>query len=707
MGSGWTRMFVRYRWVVVALWVLLIASTLPLAAQVTKHLTSGGFEAPHSSVQWATTALNQIHARNAPPTLLLQNMPPALAEGLGARLHIGSSAFYAMGPNTTLFVPPPQLLLLQSRQLRHLVTQHHGSTTVVSQSAVGNVVTHDASTTLLQSGVIVIPVLVVLLLLVFGSVSAVTLPLIIALCGTELVLACVSIISRYIALSVYLTDIVSFLALGVGVDYALFISTRYRQNLDAGLSIEESIVDAMRHAGRSVFYSGLAVALAVAALMFGNDAYWRGLALGGAIALFAILLATHTLLPAVLGLYGRQVNWGRIRRPDFRFWKSLSHWVTRHPVWAMIISLSILLPFVALAPQVRMSTPANLATMLPRSSVLRQAIAKQQTLEGAGSIAPIAIAVRLPTPLTHDASWSTVSGLDRHLQLLPDVAAVSSPSALPGSSRNLALAMRHPSRVPAALRLGLENFVSFHNPHLVVLYVIAKTGPNDARTGLLVNRIDSHLAGWLPPGSFAAAGGLVPVLHSFNQTTQQKLPLIIGAALAVALIVLTIATRSVLQALLGVALNALVALATTGFMVFVSHHQLLGFTRQPLDSSITPLIFVLLFGLSMDYEVILLHRIQEYWHGNRSLNDAVEHGVATTGSMITGAGMIMVVVFLALLISPLQIMKTFGIGLSFAVLADTWIVRSLLVPSVTTIFKGASFWPGRRVGQHSLPSSLP
>ncbi len=160
-------------------------------------------------------------------------------------------------------------------------------------------------------------------------------------------------------------------------------------------------------------------------------------------------------------------------------------------------------------------------------------------------------------------------------------------------------------------------------------------------------------------------------------------------------------------ALLGVALNALVALATTGFMVFVSHHQLLGFTRQPLDSSITPLIFVLLFGLSMDYEVILLHRIQEYWHGNRSLNDAVEHGVATTGSMITGAGMIMVVVFLALLISPLQIMKTFGIGLSFAVLADTWIVRSLLVPSVTTIFKGASFWPGRRVGQHSLPSSLP
>jgi RND superfamily putative drug exporter len=691
----------------VALWIILIGSTLPLAVHVTKHLTSGGFDAPHSSVQWATAALNQIHAPQTPPTLLVQDLTPALAKNLGATLHIGAHSFHRMGANTTLFVPPPQLLFVQSQQLRHLVSLHHGSTTVVSQSAVSNVVTHDASTTLLQSGLVVIPILVVLLLVVFGSVSAVTLPLIIALSGTELVLACVSIISRYMALSVYLTDIVSFLALGVGVDYALFISTRYRQNLDAGLSVEESIVDSMRHAGRSVFYSGLAVALAVAALMFGGNAYWRGLAIGGAVALFSILLATHTLLPAVLGLFGRHVNWGRIRRPDFRFWKSLSRWVTRHPIWAMVISLSILLPFVALAPQVRMSTPANLATMLPRSSALRQAITKQQALQGAGSIAPIAIAVRLPVPLTHQASWSTVTALQRHLERLPDVASVSSPTNLFASPRDLAMAMRLPGRAPGSLRQGLENFVTFNNPHLVVLYVVAKTGPNDVSTGLLVNRIDTRLTAWLPPGSRAAAGGLVPVLHSFNQTTQQKLPLIIGAALAVALIVLTIATRSVLQALLGVVLNALVALATTGFMVFVAHHQLLGFTRQPLDSSITPLIFVLLFGLSMDYEVILLHRIQEHWHGNHSLQDAVEHGVATTGAMITGAGMIMVVVFLALLISPLQIMKTFGIGLSFAVLADTWIVRSLLVPSITTVFAGASFWPWRSAARRALPNSLP
>ena len=210
-----------------------------------------------------------------------------------------------------------------------------------------------------------------------------------------------------------------------------------------------------------------------------------------------------------------------------------------------------------------------------------------------------------------------------------------------------------------------------------------------------MGRIDSHLSGWLPKGTRAHTGGLVPILRRFNQTTHSRIPVIIATALAVALVVLTAATRSLLQAFLGVVFDGLVALSTAGFLVLVDHHQLLGLERQPLDSSITPLIFVLLFGLSMDYEVILLHRIQERLGRERSLRPAIEHGVATTGAMITEAGMIMVVVFLALLISPLQIMKTLGVGLSFAVLADTWIVRSLMVPSATTLFGRWGFWPWR------------
>lgn len=376
-------------------------------------------------------------------------------------------------------------------------------------------------------------------------------------------------------------------------------------------------------------------------------------------------------------------------------WRGISRGVTRHPVWAMLISLAILVPFARLAPQIQMNTPANLATMLPRSDALRQAVQKQQQVQGAGAIAPIAVAIKLPGSLKEPANWASIQRVTRHLRGMKGVASVASPTGLGVPIHDLAMAVAHPTKVPPTLRHGMAEFMPARQSHLVLVYVTAKTGPNDARTSALVGRIDSHLAGWLPHGSRAAAGGLVPVLRAFNNTTQSRLPLIIASALAVALVVLTTATRSVLQALLGVVFDALVALATAGFLVLVDHHQLLGLERQPLDSSITPLIFVLLFGLSMDYEVILLHRIQERLRGQQSMREAVQHGVATTGAMITGAGMIMVVVFLALLVSPLQILKTLGIGLSFAVVADTWIVRSLLVPSLTTIFGRYGFWPWR------------
>jgi RND superfamily putative drug exporter len=681
--------------VVLILWLILIASTLPLAIHVTKHLTTNGFESRHSEVRWATNALSQTRPVHPPNPLLIQHLGQSELKRLGLKRHISAAAFHHINGDKTLFLPPPGLTVAQSVQFRHLLDAHGADTQQVTQIGIGKLVTHDASHTVATSGVLAMPVLAVLLLLVFGSVAALSLPLIIALAGSEVALAAVSLISRHMQLSVFLTDIVSFLALGVGVDYALFISTRYRQNIDQGRPVAEAVSDSMAHAGRSVLYSGVAVALAVATLLFGSNAYWRGLAVGGAVAIFAVLLATHTLLPAVMALYGRHLNWGRIKRPDLHVWRWLSRGVTRHPLWALLVGLAVLIPLASLAPQITMSTPANLATMLPRSDPLRQAVEKQQQVLGAGSIAPIAVVMRLPEPLTTAASWKPVFTVTQHLTAMTDVKSVASPTQLHLPPGQLALAVSRPQAVPAPLRTAVQAFVAPKNPRLVVVYVTARTGPNQSRTSALVGRIDRHLGQWLPVHTRAHAGGLVPVLRDFNRTTQSRLPLIIASALAVALVVLTVATRSVLQAVIGVIFDALVALATAGFMVFVDHHQLLGLERRPLDLSITPLIFVLLFGLSMDYEVILLHRIQERLRSEETMRAAIEHGVATTGAMITGAGMIMVVVFLALMVSPLQIMKTLGVGLSFAVLADTWIVRSLLVPSVTTLFGRWGFWPWR------------
>lgn len=694
MIGSFTKLSLRHRWVSLVLWAVLVLATLPLASQVTKNLTANGFDRPHSQVHWANSSLNQLHPPPAPQPLLLQHMSESSVVQIGRGV-VPRSSLHHISRDKTLFIPPQGLAVRQATHFQRLIQQHHGTVSQVSQGAIGNLVTHDASKTLAESGVVALPVLAILLLMVFGSVAAMSLPLIIALAGSEVALAAVSIISRYMQLSVFLTDIVSFLALGVGVDYALFISTRFRQNLDQGMERDEAVVDSMAHAGRSVLYSGIAVGLAVATLLFGGNAYWHGLAIGGAVAIFSVLLATHTLLPSVMSLFGTRLHWGRIRRPDFHVWRRLAHWVTHHPVWSVVVALAILIPFTTAAPQIQMNSPANLATMLPRSDALRLAVQKQQQVQGSGSIAPIAVVAELPHPLNSLSAWQTVSSLTSHLQKLPNVASVASPTLMGVPLQVLAGAVSQPKDAPAALSKALKNFLSPTNPRLVVLFVTAKTGPNDGRTSTLVGRIDSHLKSWLPSGSRASAGGLVPALRSFNILTQSRIPWIIASALAVALVVLSVATRSFMQAVLGVIFDALVALATAGFMVFVDHHQLFGFERQPLDSSITPLIFVLLFGLSMDYEVILLHRIQEQMAKDKSMKDAVRHGVATTGAMITGAGMIMVVVFLALLISPLQVMKTIAIGLSFAVLADTWIVRSLLVPSTTVLLNRYGFWPWR------------
>ncbi len=701
MIARWSRFVVRYRWVVIIIWGVLVLATIPLATQVTKHLTTNGFDRKNSQVAWATQALNQIHPPPSAKPLLIEGLSQEEARSIGSTYPLSQQDFHRLGAKEQLFLPPPTLTASEGRGYETQLGHRAGVTvTEVGQLAVGRKVTHDVSKTITQSGLVALPALAVLLLMVFGSVASITLPFIIALAGSELALASIAVISRHMTLSVFLTDIVSFLALGVGIDYALFISTRFRQNIDEGKSIVDAVADSMSHAGRSVLYSGIAVGLAVATLVLGNNAYWRGLAMGGAVALFAVLLATHSLLPAIMGVFGRHLNWGRIRRPDFHLWSWLSRFVAFKPLWALLVGLVILVPLATLAPSIQMATPANLATMLPRSSPLRKAVAEQQRVQGAGSIAPIAVMVRLPSTTRESGSWVAIDRLTRHLMSLSDVKAVSSATRLGVPPRQLAHVVANPSLAPKTLATALRSFIAPQNPHLVAVYVTAKSGPNDSRTSSLVGRIDGHLGSWLPARSRAYAGGLVPVLRDFNTRTAERLPWIVGAALVVALVVLTAATGSLLQALLGVVFDGVVALATAGFLVLVSQHQWFGFQNQPLDSSITPLIFVLLFGLSMDYEVILLHRIQERVTGGVSMREGIQQGVATTGAMITGAGMIMVVVFLALLISPLEIMKTLGIGLSFAVLADTWVVRSLLVPSATALLNRYGFWPwrGRTVG---------
>ncbi|MCL4496423.1 MAG: MMPL family transporter [Firmicutes bacterium] len=693
--KGWTDFLTRRKSFIILAWVVLFIATLPLALNVTKHLTANGFSRPQSQAAWATNQVARLHPPPSPVPLLIEKLSLSRTVALAQREHISSTTLYRVAAGHILYVPARGTHLTQVGGFVRGIHEDHGQWQQVSQGTIGKQVSHDSAKTLALSGLMALPVLAVLLFFIYGSVAAILLPLIIAITGSELALAAISVIETHIQLSVFLTNITTFLALGVGIDYALFISNRFRSALFRGRPVNAAVAESMRYAGRSVLYSGIAVALAVAALLIGGDAYWRGLALGGSIAIVSVLLATHSLLPAIMSLMGRHIDWGSLKRvPNLGFWRKLSLWVTRRAWVAIIVGLAILAPLAIFGAQINMQTPANLAAMLPVNSAVREAVTKEQQLNGPGSITPLAVAIRLPSSLAKTGSWNRISLVTGKLGSLPDVKKVASPTTLLGlKAPQFAALVSHPQAFPVPLRTALSNFMTPSAKNLVVLYVTADTGPDNPATSNLVTRIDQNLPHWLPEGSKAAVGGQVPILRNFNLLTAHRLPLIIASALAVAFVVLAIATSSVVQAFLGVLFDALVALATAGLLVLVVQHGRLGFQAQPLDSSITPLIFVLLFGLSMDYEVILLHRIQEPLREGETIRRAVAHGVATTGSMITGAGMVMVVVFLSLLISPLQVMKTMAIGLSFAVLVDTWVVRSLLVPATISVLGRYAYWP--------------
>lgn len=728
-GENRVPWMVRYRRFVFAFWILLAIAAAPFAAKVTHGLSATGFNAPHSQAVWADTQSAALRPPLGSPVTLIQHLSRPETQVLARETGIPDGWLHAVRAGGTLLLAPSGTLATRTAPFLSAVSRAGGRETALTAETLGNALNRDSKTTLEHATALALPILAVLLLLVFGSVGSAVLPLIVALFGAELSLGVIDLLESHMTLSVYLTDIATFLALGVGVDYALFISSRFRQSLarqGSSPDVPVAVHEAMATSGRSVLFSGLAVAAALAMLSLGNTAYWLGLAVGGAVAVAAVLLATHTLLPALLGSMGPRVEWGRLptgqrTRPEGTggasgasgergFWGRIARWATRLPVIFVALGVVLLGIPSLYAPQIQLRVPANLASMLPAHDPLREASVLQQRLEGRGVPDPILIALRFPTTVTRTTTWRAVAAITRRMQDLPDVKSVASPARSPALAPILAEAAgtlpgphssarsgRAAPSLPLAestLARELRSFVRpSYDPHLVVLYVTSTTGPDHAATRTLVRRLKSDLPSWVPARTRVGVGGTVALLQGFDQYTNGRLPLIIGGVAAVAFVVLALATGSLLQAFLGVLLDALVAGATAGLLVLTVQRGSLGLAPEPPNMAVTPLIFVLLFGLSMDYEVILLHRMQEGLGRAASSAEAAYRGLFGTGSMITGAGLIMVTVFVVLLTSPLEVLKTLGIGMSCAILLDTWIVRSLLVPGLTSLAGAHAFWP--------------
>ncbi len=685
----------RVAWGLVVLWVLVAIIAFPFARTVTQDLQANDLQVSGSSSVWADNRLAVLQAPPHAGSVLLGGIGASRLRQLAQTDHVPSAWLHA-GAGGLLLLPPGGTPESAVAPLLAEVTHDGGTVQAVTTGAIGGEISHDSRQTLQSASRIALPVLLVLLPIVFGAVAQALMPLVVAALGAELALAVLSVLEHHIALSVYLTDIVTFLALGVGVDYALFVTTRFREASDRGLDPDAATREAMRTAGRSVLYSGLAVSVAVGTLLLGGTSYWRGLALGGAVAVSCVLLATHTLLPALLRLLGKRIGWGAVPVAMGRWplWRRLAEWSTWRPWLSVALGVGILALPAVLAPQLRVTLPADLATMLPPGSRLRQASALQQRLEGPGSIGPLPVALEFSGTVTEPATWRAVQKVVGDLAALPDIASVAAPTS--GGATPAVLAhLATTAGGPAGLGV-LANFINpARDPHLVALTVTASSGPDHPATATLLANIQSTLDRALPTGSRGAVGGPTALVHDFTGHTVRRMPWIIGAAAVVALGVLLFATGSLTQAVLGVVLDGLVAAATAGVLVLTIQRGGLGLAAQPTNLTVVPLVFVLLFGLSMDYEVILLHRIQEALAGGEPTRAASRRGIAETGGMITGAGLVMVVVFIVLVTSPLGVLQTLGLGMTVAILLDTWVVRTFLIPGMTALLGQAAFWPWR------------
>jgi RND superfamily putative drug exporter len=463
------------------------------------------------------------------------------------------------------------------------------------------------------------------------------------------------------------------IGIGVGIDYALFIVTRHREAMADGLAPVDAAAQAMHTAGRAVMFAGSIVVISMLGLLLMGFEFIEGVAVGAAVVVLMTMLGSVTLLPALLGFCGENIDkWSiggrRAReRPNEQTWSyRWSRVMQRHALAAAAISLAVLL--VLSAPVLAMRLGVSDAGNNPESYGTRQAYDLLAEGFGPGFNGPFIMAARIDGP----ADLETLGGLSQAVAALDGVAQVSPPQ--PNDD--------------------LTSAVIFVNP---------TTAPQDEETDALLGVLRSDVV----PDALAGSdielriGGITAVMADFTDQVEDRLPLFFVVVIGLSFLLLMLVFRSLLVPIKAAIMNLLSIGAAYGVIVAIFQWDwgadLIGIGRPgPIESWVPIMLFAILFDLSMDYEVFLLSRVREEYsdHGDNAL--AVANGVARTARVITAAAAIMITVFLAFAFgSDVRSLTLFAIGLAVAIFVDATIVRLVLVPSTMELLGDANWWmPG-------------
>ncbi|HET9133664.1 MAG TPA: MMPL family transporter [Gemmatimonadales bacterium] len=555
-----------------------------------------------------------------------------------------------------------------------------------------------------------IPITLAILVLAFGALVAAALPIIVGVMAIAIALAAVGVIATVMPMSIFVLNMVSMIGLGVGIDYSLLVVTRFREELTAGLRATEAAVRTFKTAGHAVVTSGATVVVGFGALLLTPLTETRSVGIAGLVVVAVAVALSTTLLPALLAVLGRQIDrpkWLASRlawyhRPQI--WERWARSLSRHPYRAAAIGTAIIALLTLPVLQLRIGLPSR--HWWPEQTEAGAGVATLERMGMSGYIQPIRILVEFPegTDATGATALRGLKRLSDTLRTDPRIRDVRSLVDLaPGTTLlEYSLLYSEPDTVRARYPDFLDAYLGTDGRITLVDVILADT--TSLTTAMdVVEDVRGVIAG----GSIrqlrnaeSKVGGYVAGALDFQALLLERFPLVVALILGVTAVMLAIVFKSVLVPIKAVIMNSLSVAATFGLIVLVFQQGTGGAAfgiSGPTDAIyvlVPILVFAVVFGLSMDYEVFLLARIKEAFDRTGQNTLATREGLSATASVITSAALIMIAVFGAFAFARILLMQFVGFGLAVAVLLDATIIRMVLVPSLMQIAGEWNWWPG-------------
>jgi len=755
LGLGYGRQVYRFRWFIIAFWVVVVIVSIPFAAQIGSVLKGGGYYYNNSE---SAHADNLINARLRQPSTQLLVI-------FQSTNRVVNDASYQKEVND---------FMSRARSFAHVTgvvqsgTGQDGRTTYVTvnfNQESGKVEDQlDNFRALLPSGaaagpaqayltgdapidqafnqitqqdieraeLFALPIALFVLMVVFGTLIAAAMPILLAIVAIPVTMAVIYAIGLHTSMSVFVLNITSIIGLGISIDYSLFMIRRFRDELAGGRSVQDAIGWTVATAGESILFSGLIVMIGFCSLLLIGIELMTSLGIGGAVVVATSVLAALTLLPALLGVLGYRINALRIpflsrftmhtshrakhnpqkesgekpQKEGQGFWQSWALGVMKRPVLIILLVTAVLVGMGW--PIFSIALGSTNTAALPKSAEARQGIDILNVQFPETNDNPIYVVVQADgSSMLTQGNLDKLDHLSKWIATQANVNGVISLTQLPAT--------------PGASTPSLQQLITLYstgayqrNPSMAQLVASTTNGNTSLITVTTYAKVDSSegkaLVNNLRAGDQRAGQGLTVLVGGnqadsldFNNYLYSNFPRAVLFILVTTYILLLIMFRSVFLPLKAILMNVLSVSACLGVLVFIFQwgnlSNILGFTSSGfLDSIIPILLFCILFGLSMDYEVFLLSRIREEWlltHDNRR---AVARGLEKTGGVITNAALLFVIVAGAFTFTSIVVTKEMGLGMALAVLVDATIIRTLLVPATMRLLGRWNWWmPGRRL----------